>query len=150
MPRTRLRAAALACALTLTLLSPAAAIAAAAAPSESYATMLRQVAAPKGDPQRVVAATIDKVKHHVRLTLADGTRPLVSYPPADDKTLVDTLLHHHVKVVYAKKPAVHHTLRYIAGGVVIVVLLIGAGVWVYTRGQARDDAPRSEAPSARA
>lgn len=138
MRRARINAVALAAALALAL-SPAATLAAAPVATESYATMLSQIDAKKGDPKRVIAATIDKVKHHVRLTLADNTRPLVTYPASDDKALVDTLLHHHVHVVYAKKPAVHHTLRYIAAGVVVVLLLIGAGVWVYTRGQSRDD-----------
>jgi hypothetical protein len=129
--------------VTLLALAPAA-LAAAPAPTETYATLLTQIDAKTGSSDRVTAATLDKADHHVRVTLANGARPLVSYPPGEDKFLVDTLLHHRIKVVYTKPPAVHHTLRYVAAGVVVVLLLIGAGVWFYTRG--RPDAP--DAPPA--
>jgi hypothetical protein len=137
-------------ALAILAATAPAALAATTAPSESYATLLTQIAAKKGSPDRVIAATVDKAKHHVRVTLANGTRPLVSYPTADDKQLVDNLLHKHIPVIYAKKPAVHHTLRYVAAGVVVVLLLIGGGVWFYTRGrqEPRTDADTSEATSA--
>jgi len=131
----RLRFPLLALALTGLLACTPAALAAAPAPTESYATLLSQIAAKKGSPQSVTAATVDKTDHHVRVTLADGSRPLVSYPTSADKQLVDNLLHHDVHVVYAKTKAVHHTLRYIAAGVVVVLLLIGGGVWFYTRGR---------------
>jgi hypothetical protein len=122
-------------ALAILAATAPAALAATTAPSESYATLLTQIAAKKGSPDRVIAATVDKAKHHVRVTLANGTRPLVSYPTADDKQLVDNLL---------------HTLRYVAAGVVVVLLLIGGGVWFYTRGrqEPRTDADTSEATSA--
>ena len=83
----------------------------------------------------------------MRVTLANGSRPFVSYPAADDKQLVDNLLRHHITVVYAKKPAVHHTLRYVAAGVVAVLLLIGGGVWFYTRGR-QEPGPESDTPHA--
>ena len=83
----------------------------------------------------------------MRVTLANGSRPFISYPAADDKQLVDNLLHHHIPVVYAKKPAVHHTLRYVAAGVVAVLLLIGGGVWFYTRGR-QEPEPDSDTPHA--
>ena len=131
----RVRLPVLALLLAGVLAGSPAATATAAVPTESYATLLSQIAAKKGSPQRVTEATVDKANHHVRVTLASGSRPLASYPAADDKQLVDNLLHHHVHVVYAKKKAVHHTLRYIAAGVVVVLLLIGGGVWFYTRGR---------------
>jgi hypothetical protein len=137
----------LALALTALLLYTPAAMAAAAKPNESYATLLSQIAAKKGSPESVTAATVDKVTHHVRVTLANGSRPLVSYPEADDKQLVDDLIHHHVPVIYAKKKALHHTLRYIAAGVVVVLLLIGGGVWFYTRGRPQPPAD-SDTPAA--
>lgn len=118
------------------------AFAAASVPTESYATLLHQLAAKKGDPQSVIAATVDKRKHHIRVTLANNTRPLVVYPPAQDKFLIDTLLRHHIKPKYTvTKKAVHHVLRYIAAGVVAVLLLIGGGVWLYTRGRPQQPNP---------
>jgi len=131
----RFRSPLLALALAGLLAAAPAALAATATPNESYTTLLAQIAAKKGNPDRVIAATVDKAKHHVRVTLANGSRPLVSYPTSDDKQLVDNLLHSHIPVIYAKKPAVHHTLRYVAAGVVAVLLLIGGGVWFYTRGR---------------
>jgi hypothetical protein len=135
----RIRLPLLALTLAGVLATSPAALAAAPAPTESYATLLTQIAAKKGSPHRVTEATVDKANHHVRVTLANGSRPLASYPTADDKQLVDNLLHHHVHVVYAKKKAVHHTLRYVAAGVVVVLLLIGGGVWFYTRGRPEAD-----------
>jgi hypothetical protein len=137
----------LALALTGLLVCTPAAMAATPTANESYATLLSQIAAKNGSPESVTAATVDKVTHHVRVTLANGSRPLVSYPETDDKQLVDDLLHHHVPVIYAKKKALHHTLRYIAAGVVVVLLLIGGGVWFYTRGRPQSG-PDSDTPAA--
>jgi hypothetical protein len=139
---------ALAPALAASLVLTPVALAAAPAPTETYAKLLAQIDAKPPDPQRVTHATLDKTDHHVRVTLADGSRPLVSYPPAQDKFLVDTLIRHGVKPVYSKRPAVHHTLRYIAAGVVAVLLLIGGGVWFYTRGREPDLGTEDEQPTA--
>jgi hypothetical protein len=131
-------------ALVALLASPALSVAAVPAATENYETLLTQINAPKGSPDSVVAATLDKAHYHVRVTLANGTRPTASYPSAEDKHLVDLLEHHKIPIIYAKAPAVHHTLRYIAAGVVAVLVLIGGGVWFYTRGRGEigpDNAP---------
>jgi hypothetical protein len=134
--------------LLVTLAIAPVALAQAPAPTESYATLLKQLAAKAGSSQRVTAATLDKADHHVRLTLANGSRPLVSYPPAKDKFLVDSLIRDGIKPVYTKRAVVHHTLRYIAAGVVVVLLLIGAGVWFHTRGRPQDaDTPEAAPPT---
>ncbi|HEY7967958.1 MAG TPA: hypothetical protein VID68_13115 [Solirubrobacteraceae bacterium] len=148
MRRTRTILAALALLGLLASSAPALALSAATGPTEKYSTLLKQIAAAKGDPQRVIAATIDKSKHHVRVTLANNSRPLVVYPAADDRHLVDLLLHHHIDVVYAtKRKAAHHVLRYVAAGVVVVLVLIGGGVWWYTRGRGDPGArPSSDSP----
>jgi hypothetical protein len=144
----RLRVTFVTLSLVAMLASPALAIAAAPAATENYVTLLSQINAPKGSPDRVVAATVDKAHYHVRVTLANHMRPLASYPAAEDKHLVDLLLHHNIPVIYAKPPAVHHTLRYIAAGVVAVLVLIGGGVWFYTRGRV-EIAPDKDPPAAR-
>jgi hypothetical protein len=133
--------------LLVTLAIAPAALAQAPAPTESYATLLKQLAAKAGSSQRVTAATHDKADHHVRLTLTNGSRPLVSYPPAKDKFLVDSLIRDGITPVYTKRVVVHHTLRYIAAGVVVVLLLIGAGVWFYTRGRPHDADTPDAAPA---
>jgi hypothetical protein len=135
-------------ALVALLASPAFSVAAVPAATESYETLLTQINAAKGSPEGVVAATLDKAHYHVRVTLANGTRPTASYPAADDKHLVDLLEHHKIPIIYAKPPAVHHTLRYIAAGVVAVLVLIGAGVWFYTRGRG-EIGPDKDPPAAR-
>jgi hypothetical protein len=135
--------------LGLLALTPPA-LAAAPVPTESYATLLHQINLKKGDPKRVVAATVDKRRHHIRVTLADGSRPLITYPSSQDKFLVDTLLRHHIHPKYTAAKKVHHVLRYIAAGVVVVLLLIGAGVWVYTRGRETEREPGDGQPPAEA
>lgn len=112
---------------------PALSLAAEPVSTETYATLQKQI-----DSRQVTLAYVDEETHDVRVTLKDGTRQLVVFPAADHKVLVDSLLHHGVKPIYTKhthaaKP-VHHVLRYIAAGVVVVLLLVGAGVWMYTRG----------------
>jgi hypothetical protein len=146
MPRLRTLVPLIALLGLLAITAPA--LGAAPVPTETYASLLHQIDAKKGSPQRVVAATIDKAKHHIRVTLADGSRPLVVYPAAQDKFLVDTLLHHHIRLKYTPAKKVHHVLRYIAAGVVAVLLLIGAGVWVYTRGRDTEPEPADTQPAA--
>jgi len=110
------------------------ALAAPAPPTESYASLVHQI-----DSGQVTVAHVNELTHDIRVTLKDGTEQLVSYPPAEHKVLVDSLIHHGIKPVYTKHKAAvkaaHHVLRYIAAGVVVVLLLIGVGVWTYTRGQ---------------
>jgi hypothetical protein len=120
----------------LCLLAPAPlALAATPAITESYAALVHQI-----DTGRVVVAHVNESDHHISVTLRNGDREFVSFPPAQHKTLVDSLFHHGVKPIFTStthtkkaKPA-HHVLRYVAAGVVVVLLLIGGGVWVYTRG----------------
>jgi hypothetical protein len=121
----------------LCLLAPAPlAIAATPAITESYAALVHQI-----DTGQVVIAHVNEADHHVHVTLKNGNKEFVSFPAAQHKTLVDSLLHHGVTPIFTKskttattpKP-VHHVLRYVAAGVVVVLLLIGGGVWVYTRG----------------
>ena len=124
--------------IVLALLAVAAnatpAMAASATVTESYPALLHQIVT-----RQVVVAHVNERTDDIRVTLKDGSEQFVTFPHAQHKALIDALLRHRVHVVYtahakAKKP-VHHVLRYVAGGIVIVLLLIGAGVWMYTRGQ---------------
>jgi cytoskeletal protein RodZ len=121
-------------ALLALLVSAPLAQAASTTVTESYATLLHQV-----DTNQVVIAHVNEETNDIRVTLKNGSEQFVRFQHAEHKTLIDALIHHGVTPIYtvhkaAKKP-VHHVLRYIAGGVVVVLLLVGAGVWVYTRGQ---------------
>lgn len=108
-----------------------------AALTESYSTLVHQI-----DAGKVSIAYVNEETHHVQANLKDGSQQLVAFPASQHKALIDSMLHHHVTVIYTrKKPQpktaakpVHHVLRYIAAGLVAVLLLIGLGVWRYTRG----------------
>jgi hypothetical protein len=120
----------------LCLLAPAPlALAATPAITESYAALVHQI-----NTGKVVVAHVNEGDHHISVTLRNGNREFVSFPPAQHKILVDSLFHHGVKPIFTstthtqKAKPVHHVLRYVAAGVVVVLLLIGGGVWVYTRG----------------
>lgn len=113
--------------------------------TESYATLLHQI-----DSGQVAVAHVNEATHDIGVTLKDGTKQKVVYPATDHKVLIDTLLHHGVTPIYTAhkhtaKP-VHHVLRYIAAGVVVVLLLIGGGVWAYTRGPRKRPPDASDAP----
>lgn len=110
------------------------AVAATSTVTETYSALLQQI-----ESGQVVVAHVNERTSDIRVTLKNGSEEFVIYPHAQHKAMIDALLRHRARVVYtahakAKKP-VHHVLRYVAGGIVIVLLLIGAGVWVYTRGQ---------------
>jgi hypothetical protein len=123
------------------------AIAATPTATESYPALLHQI-----ETRQVVIAHVNERTNDIRVTLRNGSEEFVTFAHAQHKALIDSLLHHGVRVVYtahakAKKP-VHHVLRYVAGGIVIVLLLIGAGVWVYTRGQRRSPPAEQRDPQA--
>lgn len=90
---------------------------------ESYEEFQRQLAAGK-----IGAVTFNKKPHSVRVTLKDGSHVLAIYPSHDEPQLAAALSSKGVTVAVLKpkvkaKPAVHHTLRYIAGGILVVVIL---------------------------
>jgi hypothetical protein len=136
-------------ATVLALLVPAQfAVAAAYVPTESYAALVGQI-----NSGQVSIAHVNEQTHHVKVTLKNGTDQVVDYPAADHKRLIDSLEKHGIKPIYTRpttvaakpKPA-HHVLRYVAAGIVVVLLLIGGGVWAYTRGQSPPAAPGGTAP----
>jgi ATP-dependent Zn protease len=90
---------------------------------ESYEQFQRQLVAGK-----IRAVTFNKKPHSVRITLKDGSHVLAIYPSHDEPQLAAALTAKGVTVAVLKpkvkaKPAVHHTLRYIAGGILVVVIL---------------------------
>jgi ATP-dependent Zn protease len=90
---------------------------------ESYKAFQRQMAA-----GQIRAVTFNKKPHSVRITLQDGSHVLAIYPSHDEPQLAAALSAKGVTVAVLKpkvkaKPAVHHTLRYIAGGILVVVIL---------------------------
>jgi hypothetical protein len=89
---------------------------------ESYEQLQRQMAA-----GQIGAVTFNKKPHSAHITLKDGRHVLAIYPSHDEPQLAAQLTSRGVPVAIEKhkatvKPA-HHTLRYIAGGILVVVIL---------------------------
>jgi len=89
---------------------------------ESYQDFQHQLAA-----GQIAAVTFNKKPHSAHITLTDGRKVLAIYPSHDEPQLAAVLAAKGVLVSVEKhkstvKP-VHHTLRYIAGGVLVIVIL---------------------------
>jgi hypothetical protein len=87
---------------------------------------------------QIEAATFNKKAHTLHLSLKDGRHMLVSYPSHEEPQLAAKLLAKGVPVTIEKKTAkpktaVHHTLRYIAGGIVVVVIVVVVAVLLVDR-----------------
>ena|ERR1700730_16134151 len=113
---------------------------------ESYEEFQRQMAA-----GQIRAVTFNKKPHSVRVTLKDGSHVLAIYPSHDEPQLAAALSAKGVTVAVLKpkvkaKPAVHHTLRYIAGGILVVVIL--AILAVLLIGRRRNLAGATDTPDA--
>lgn len=83
---------------------------------------------------QIKEAEFNKVAEHLHLLLKSGKHMLVSYPGHEEPKLQAMLLAAGVPVTIEYTPVkapVHHTLRYIAGGalIVLVILLITLLVW---------------------
>jgi ATP-dependent Zn protease len=119
-------AALLACLLASVLLAPATAAVAAGVvvhyQHESYQAFQRQLAS-----GQIAAVTFNKKPHSAHITLTDGRKMLAIYPSHDEPQLAAALMAKGVVVSVERhkstaKP-VHHTLRYIAGGILVIVIL---------------------------
>ncbi len=84
--------------------------------------------------------TVNKRLRTLRVTLNDGGHALAKYAPHEEPKVLAELTARHVPVTVlgkaqakktTKKPA--HKLRYIAGGIVIAVVVIVGGVMLYNR-----------------
>jgi hypothetical protein len=91
---------------------------------------------------QVKEATFNKRVRSVHLTLTDGRHVLYKYPPKAEPGIAAALQARHVPVTVltptqaateAKKAPVHHKLRYIAGGIVIAVIIIVGAVLLFDR-----------------
>jgi hypothetical protein len=131
-----LAAAAVSVLLALSLL-PAPARGAVGYTHESFAVYEEQLAA-----GQIREVTINKRLRTLRITLTDGRHVLAKYAPKEEPKVRRNLNAKHVTVhvlssaaakAEQSKGKVHHKLRYIAGGIVIAVLVIVGGVVFYNR-----------------
>jgi hypothetical protein len=94
----------------------------------------------------IASATFNKRLRSLRLTLKNGEHVLYRYPKKGSKPLQEALKAKHISVTVlkpseaaseaksSKKPG--HKLRYIVGGVLIVVLVLVGGVLAFNRSRA--------------
>jgi hypothetical protein len=92
---------------------------------------------------QIASATINKKIRSVRVTLKDGRYVLVKYPAHHEPQVAKALEARHVPVVILSPAAADkeagklthhkHKLRYIAGGVLVAVIVIGGGVFLFLR-----------------
>jgi hypothetical protein len=136
MSAAALVAAAASLLLTLSLL-PATARGAVGYVHETFPQYQEQLAA--GQIQEV---TINKRLRTLRITLTDGRHVLAKYAPKEEPTVRKNLKAKRVTVhvlsstaakAEQSKGKVHHKLRYIAGGILIAVIVIVGGVVFYNR-----------------
>jgi hypothetical protein len=104
---------------------------------ESFTTYEQQLAG-----GQIRAVTVNKKLRSLRITLKDGSYALAKYGPKEEPKTVAALEAKHVPVTIltpteaakqATKKTVHHKLRYIAGGILILVILIVGGVLYVNR-----------------
>ena len=109
------------------LVSTATALAATSIPSESLVTFEGQL-----NGHQVSKVTLfAKNSHSFRVTLVDGHIVRVAFPSAEQQRLINNAKAKGITVKVATGEPPCHKRRYIAGGVVIV--LIGVGLLAYLR-----------------
>lgn len=130
----------------LVLAFPAAANAAAAA--TSYTKESEQSYAHQLEAGEISEAKINRRDHNVLLTLKNGELVFIHVAKHDSEKIEAALRAKGVKVVVesseeAKKEVsakpVHHKIRYIVGGVVVVLLIAGVGYYLYDRKRKADE-----------
>ena len=109
---------------------------------ESYSAFQHQL-----DGGQITAVEFNKKPHSLHITLSDGRLMLAYYPPLQFKSVESAIKAKGVpvsieKVKVASKP-VHHKLRYIAAGVLIVVIIVIALVLGFNRRRPEAGRPAS-------
>jgi hypothetical protein len=110
---------------------------------ESEATFARQLAA-----KQVESVIVNKRLRSLRVTLKDGSHVLVKYPKHEEPATVAKLHAKNAAVTVlstkqaerdaGKSKTHHHKIRYIVGGVLIVVIVAVIGVLLFNRSRRRD------------
>jgi hypothetical protein len=124
------------------LAAPIAGAAAVVYQDESYGEFEAQLASGK-----IQEVTINRRLGTLRIALKDGSHVLAKYGHKGEPKALAALAAKHVPVTVLTlteaereipKKATHHKLRYIAAGVLVVVILIVGGVLMLRRGRERD------------
>jgi ATP-dependent Zn protease len=132
----------LACAWLLTAALAAGAVGAINYQKESYAEYQQQL-----DGGQIQAVTINKRLRSLRVTLKDGRYVLAKYNKHEEPAVAAALTAKHIPVTVLtpteavkeeKAQPKHHKLRYIAGGILIVVIVIVGAVLFISRKRKRE------------
>jgi hypothetical protein len=126
----------------LTAAFAAGAVAAINYQKESYAAYQQQLAG-----GQIQAVTINKRLRSLRVTLKDGRYVLAKYNKHEEPAVAAALTAKHIPVTVLtpteavkeeKAQPKHHKLRYIAGGILIVVIVIVGAVLFISRKRKRE------------
>ncbi len=91
---------------------------------------------------QIATVIINKRARSLRTTLKDGRYVLANYPPKESGRVEGELTAKHVPFSVlskaeaeklAKKAPVHHKIRYIAGGILVGIIVVVGGVLLYRR-----------------
>jgi hypothetical protein len=106
-----------------------------AATQVSYPRLLRQV-----ESGPLIRAVINRPRGDIEIKFRNLSEWEAFYPPGARHRLQALLHARHIRVIFAtthrrtaKTPPVHHHLRYIAAGVLVALVLICAGAYLYER-----------------
>jgi hypothetical protein len=122
---------------------------AAAATWVSYPALLEQVRSGS-----LTRAVINRGPAHVEIKFRDLSEWEATYPRSQQPQLQRLLQARHIQVIFATPPrarhatpaTVHHTLRYVAAGVLVALLLSGAAIYLHYRRRRGVPAPGAGSP----
>ena len=95
----------------------------------------------------IESATFNKRIRSLHIKTKNGELFVYHYPKGTWQQLAATLRAHHITVTIltpteaekeAKAKPVHHKIRYIAGGILIVIVIVVVGVLLWNRRRVRD------------
>jgi hypothetical protein len=141
-PKIALSVACFACACLL----PTAVAGAAAAPVAHFQTESVQAYEQQLAAGQITAATFNRRVRSLHLTLKDGRHVLVKYVAHGEPKLAKELRAKRVPITVLKateakkegtKKPVHHKLRYIAGGIIVAVIIVVGAVLLVDRSRKR-------------
>jgi hypothetical protein len=88
---------------------------------------------------QIAVARFSEKAHAMHLTLKDGRHMRVVYTPGAEPKLRAALQAKGVSLPAPKKSAGHHALRYVAAGIIVVLIAIAIGVLLVIRRRRREE-----------
>jgi hypothetical protein len=88
---------------------------------------------------QITVVRFNEKAHAMHLTLKDGRHLRVVYTPGAEPTLRAALQAKGVSLPAPKKATIHHTLRYVAAGILVIVIVIAVGALMVIRRRRREE-----------